>query len=54
QWTGRYGTMEEVGEACLFLASDGASFITGIELIISGGAELAYGAKLPKAGAVQL
>ncbi|MDE3088916.1 MAG: SDR family oxidoreductase [Chloroflexota bacterium] len=54
QWTGRYGTMEEVGEACLFLASDGASFITGIELIISGGAELAYGAKLPKTGAVQL
>lgn len=48
QWTGRYGTGEEVGEACLYLASDGASFITGIELVISGGAELAYGKKYVK------
>ena len=48
QWTGWYGKGEEVGEACLFLASDGASFITGIELIISGGAELAYGRKFEK------
>jgi hypothetical protein len=31
-----------------------SSFITGIEFIISGGAELAYGGKLRKAGAVQL
>jgi NAD(P)-dependent dehydrogenase (short-subunit alcohol dehydrogenase family) len=46
QWIGRIGTIEEVGEACLFLASDGASFITGVELFISGGAELAYGSKL--------
>jgi len=51
QWNGRTGTIEEVGEACLFLASDGASFITGAELIISGGAELAYGAKLTKSNA---
>jgi NAD(P)-dependent dehydrogenase (short-subunit alcohol dehydrogenase family) len=48
QWNGRSGTIEEVGEACLFLASDGASFITGAELNISGGAELAYGVKLAK------
>jgi len=48
QWTGRYGVGEEVGEACLFLASDGASFITGVDLIISGGAELAYGRKSEK------
>lgn len=48
QWNGRTGTVEEVGEACLFLASDGASFITGAELYISGGAELAYGSKLKK------
>jgi NAD(P)-dependent dehydrogenase (short-subunit alcohol dehydrogenase family) len=48
QWLGRIGTIEEVGYACLFLASDGATFITGIEMIISGGAELAYGIKLPK------
>jgi NAD(P)-dependent dehydrogenase (short-subunit alcohol dehydrogenase family) len=54
QWTGRVGTVEDVGEACLFLASDGAGFITGVELIISGGAELAYGIKLPKAGPVHL
>ena len=47
QWSGRRGTIEECGYACLFLASDGASFITGVELIVSGGAELAYGRKAP-------
>ena len=46
QWIGRPGTIDEVGQACLFLASDAASFITGVELIISGGAELGYGAKV--------
>lgn len=46
QWLGRPGTIEEVGQACLFLAGDTASFITGIELILSGGAELGYGVKL--------
>ena len=51
QWLGRIGASEEVGHACLFLAGDGAGFITGHELVISGGAELAYGVKLP-AGAV--
>jgi NAD(P)-dependent dehydrogenase (short-subunit alcohol dehydrogenase family) len=44
---GRSGTITEVGQACLFLASEGASFITGIELIVSGGAELGYGIKAP-------
>jgi NAD(P)-dependent dehydrogenase (short-subunit alcohol dehydrogenase family) len=47
QWTGRSGEAEEVGYACLFLASDGARYITGIELIISGGSELGYGIKAP-------
>ena len=47
QWPGRSGTIEEVGQACLFLASNGASFITGVQLIISGGAELGYGIKAP-------
>jgi NAD(P)-dependent dehydrogenase (short-subunit alcohol dehydrogenase family) len=47
QWPGRSGTNEEVGYACLFLASNGASYITGIELIISGGSELGYGIKAP-------
>ena len=48
QWPGRSGSIEEVGHACLFLASDGARFITGIELMVSGGAELAYGIKVPR------
>lgn len=47
QVTGRSGAMEEVGHVCLFLASDAASFLTGIEIIISGGAELGYGVKYP-------
>ena len=46
QWLGRIGMLEEVGHACLFLASEGAGFITGAELVVSGGAELAYGMKL--------
>ncbi len=54
QWTGRVGTMVEVGEACLFLASDSAGFITGVELAVSGAAELAYGMKLPKGGPIHL
>ena len=47
QWCNRSGTIEEVGEVCLFLASDAASYVTGIEFIISGGAELGYGKKYP-------
>lgn len=47
QPVGRSGTIDEVGQACLFLASEAASFITGIELILSGGAELGYGIKAP-------
>lgn len=47
QWLGRSGTIEEVGYACLFLASDVARFITGLELILSGGAELDLGPKAP-------
>lgn len=48
QWMGRTGTIDEVGQACLFLAGDAASFITGIDLILSGGAELGYGPKTGK------
>jgi NAD(P)-dependent dehydrogenase (short-subunit alcohol dehydrogenase family) len=47
QWPGRSGTVEECGYACLFLASDWASYITGVELIVSGGSELGYGVKAP-------
>lgn len=48
QWLGRVGTIEEIGHACLFLASSGASFITGIELFVSGGVELSPGVKKPR------
>lgn len=54
QWAGRRGTIEEVGEACLFLASDQASYITGVALIVSGGSELGYGVKWPKGGPLHL
>lgn len=41
----RVGDIYEVGTVCLFLASEMASFITGADIIVSGGAELAYGVK---------
>lgn len=47
QVMGRSGTVEETGRACLFLASEAASFITGAELPVTGGAELGYGVKYP-------
>lgn len=47
QWLGRSGTVEEAGSICLFLASDAASYLTGIELIVSGGQELGQGPKGP-------
>jgi NAD(P)-dependent dehydrogenase (short-subunit alcohol dehydrogenase family) len=34
---GRVGTVEDMANACLFLLSDKASFITGTELIVDGG-----------------
>ena len=34
---GRVGTAEDMANACLFLLSDRASFITGTELVVDGG-----------------
>ncbi len=45
QWMGRSGEPSEVGQACLFLAGNGASFTTGAEIIVSGGADLGFGPK---------
>ncbi len=44
QVLGRMGTIEEVGRLCLFIAAE-ATFTTGVDHIISGGAELGYGTK---------
>ena len=42
----RMGTPGEVARLCLYLASE-ATFTTGADHIISGGAELGYGRKVP-------
>jgi NAD(P)-dependent dehydrogenase (short-subunit alcohol dehydrogenase family) len=34
---GRLGTADEIAKAAVFLASDDASYITGIELFVDGG-----------------
>ena len=39
---GRFGTIEDCGYAAVFLASDEASFITGIALPVDGGVTLNY------------
>jgi NAD(P)-dependent dehydrogenase (short-subunit alcohol dehydrogenase family) len=44
QPVGRMGTAEEVGRLCLYIAAE-ATFTTGVDHIISGGAELGYGNK---------
>ena len=38
------GNVEEVGRLCLFIAAQ-ATFTTGVDHIISGGAELGYAQK---------
>jgi NAD(P)-dependent dehydrogenase (short-subunit alcohol dehydrogenase family) len=42
RWTaavplGRLGTADDVGDACVFLCSDLARFITGTDLVVDGG-----------------
>jgi NAD(P)-dependent dehydrogenase (short-subunit alcohol dehydrogenase family) len=41
---GRMGTIQEAGRLCLYLAAD-ATFTTGADHVLSGGAELGYGRK---------
>ena len=38
----RIGESREVGEACLFLAT-GATYVTGMDLPVSGGMEVGFG-----------
>lgn len=40
------GTEAECGQAAIYLAAD-ATFCTGLDLLLSGGAELNYGEKAP-------
>ena len=47
QHFGRSGTIEEVGQVCLFLASEAASFMTGTEVQVTAGVELGFGVKYP-------
>ena len=49
-WLNRAAEIEEIGHVCLFLASEAASFITGVTLPVSGGAELGYGVKAQVGG----
>jgi NAD(P)-dependent dehydrogenase (short-subunit alcohol dehydrogenase family) len=44
QVLGRMGTIEEAGRLCLYLAAE-ATFTTGVDHVLSGGAELGYGRK---------
>ncbi|MFO0748693.1 MAG: SDR family oxidoreductase [Myxococcota bacterium] len=43
---GRFGTIGEIADAALFLASDAARFVTGAVLVVDGGAWMAGGMKL--------
>ncbi|PYS89619.1 MAG: oxidoreductase [Acidobacteria bacterium] len=44
QHLGRMGTAEEAGRLCLFIAAE-ATFTTGVDHVLSGGAEIGYGRK---------
>jgi NAD(P)-dependent dehydrogenase (short-subunit alcohol dehydrogenase family) len=44
-WLNRRGSAAEVAEVVTFLASGRASFVTGQDIVIGGGADLGYGLK---------
>lgn len=44
-WAERMGTPREVGDVVAFLCSAGARYVTGQDIVVSGGAELGYGLK---------
>jgi NAD(P)-dependent dehydrogenase (short-subunit alcohol dehydrogenase family) len=45
QLLGRMGTPDEAGRLCLFIAAE-ATFTTGVDHLLTGGAELGYGRKV--------
>jgi NAD(P)-dependent dehydrogenase (short-subunit alcohol dehydrogenase family) len=45
QWMNRGGEPEEIAYTALFLASDWASFITGTDILVTGGYEIGEGPK---------
>ena len=45
QWLGRGGTSAEVAGAVVFLASEWAGFITGTDILVTGGYEIGEGPK---------
>jgi len=45
QWMNRGGMPEEIAYTALFLASDWASFITGTDILVTGGFEIGEGPK---------
>ncbi|GAA0794738.1 short-chain dehydrogenase [Spirilliplanes yamanashiensis] len=42
---GRVGTAQDIGDALVFLASDSARYITGIDLVVDGGMTRVYAGK---------
>ena len=48
QWLGEGGLPEDVGHACLFLASTCSGYITGAEIYVTGGFELGNGIRIPR------